>query len=188
MRASSIPDFIFLNQMKISGFWQESLRRTRPRYPCTTHRCQRILAIDTFVQIAMMQVSLALAALLGVALSTILDVSTITEVVSTVTATASVTASPVIYSAVPQFTDNSTFTNAVLNSTNYWRRQYNASTVAWNQTLAAFALSYLRSMGPSSYPNGTECDFEHSGGPYGENIALGCTEVTGCVDLCKSKK
>lgn len=132
-----------------------------------------------------MQTELALAGLLGMALASPSEPSTVTEVVSTITATVSVTASPTIFSAVPQFIDNATFTYAVLNSTNTWRSQYNASKVSWNQTLAAFASSYLASMGPLALENGTECNFAHSGGPYGENIALGCTDVTGCVDLCE---
>lgn len=133
-----------------------------------------------------MQTVLVLAGLLGLAFaSPSADPSTVTEVVSTITATLSVTASPTIFSAVPQFTDNAAFTSAILNSTNTWRSQYNASDVSWNQTLAAFALSYLASFGPVASDDGTECNFAHSGGPYGENIALGCTEVTGCVDLCE---
>lgn len=137
----------------------------------------------------MMQTLLALAGLLGLALASPADTSptpsTITEIASTITATLSVTASPTIFSVVPQFTDSATFTYAVLNSTNTWRSQFNASNVSWNQTLADFASSYLASMGPLAAENGTECIFEHSGGPYGENIALGCTDVTGCVDLCE---
>lgn len=38
-------------------------------------------------------------------------------------------------------------------------------------------------MGAESSDSGTECDFSHSGGPFGENLALGCNEVTGCVEL-----
>lgn len=38
-------------------------------------------------------------------------------------------------------------------------------------------------MGAESTESGSECDFEHSGGPYGENLALGCNEVTECVEL-----
>lgn len=38
-------------------------------------------------------------------------------------------------------------------------------------------------MGTESPESGSECDFAHSGGAYGENLALGCNEVTGCVDL-----
>lgn len=97
--------------------------------------------------------------------------------------TITVTAPPSIPSTAPQFADAALFTSAILNSTNVFRSQHNASAVTWNTTLAAFASSYLASMGAASTESGDECDFAHSGGPYGENLALGCSEVTGCVDL-----
>lgn len=100
------------------------------------------------------------------------------------TLTVVVTPTPTIASDVPQFTNASVFTSAVLNSTNLARADFNASPIAWNQTLADFATSYLASMGALGLPNGSECNWSHSGGPYGENIALGCNSVTGCIDLC----
>lgn len=78
-------------------------------------------------------------------------------------------------SAAPQFVNYTLFTSAILNSTNVYRADYNATPMHWNDTLAAFAASYLAS--------DSDCKFAHSGGPYGENIALGCSDVTGCVDL-----
>ncbi|KAG6361873.1 hypothetical protein INS49_010102 [Diaporthe citri] len=93
--------------------------------------------------------------------------------------TITVTAPPSIPSTAPQLTDTALFTSAILNSTNVFRSQHNASAVTWNTTLSAFASSYLASMGPGSPDSGSECDFAHSGGPYGENLALGCDEVTG---------
>lgn len=102
-----------------------------------------------------------------------------------VTVTVTVTAPPTIPSKAPQFHNNATFVSAVLNSTNLIRKEFNASALAWNQTLANFSSDYLESMGRHSFKNGTECNFSHSGGPYGENLALGCTEVTGCVELCE---
>lgn len=103
----------------------------------------------------------------------------------TTTVTVIVTASPSIPSGAPQFRDNATFASAVLNSTNVIRRAFNASALAWDQTLADFSSAYLWSMGPTNFSDGTECNFSHSQGPYGENLALGCTDVTGCVDLCE---
>lgn len=97
--------------------------------------------------------------------------------------TITVTAPPSIPSTAPQFTDAALFTSAILNSTNTFRSQHDASPVTWNTTLSAFASAYLASMRPESPESGSECDFSHSGGPYGENLALGCGEVTGCVDL-----
>lgn len=138
----------------------------------------------------------ALAGLLSLALgsSPSPPPSTITMIASTVTNTVIVTASPTIASDAPQFASGAAvFSAAVLNSTNAWRGQFGAAAVAWNETLAAFATSYLASMGFGSGDggggdapvNGSECEFAHSGGPYGENIALGCLDVTGCVDLCE---
>lgn len=101
------------------------------------------------------------------------------------TVTVTVTAPPSIPSDAPQFQNNATFASAVLNSTNFIRQEFNASALAWNQTLADFSSNYLWSMGPLNFTNGTECNFTHSGGPYGENLALGCTEVTGCVEMCE---
>lgn len=101
------------------------------------------------------------------------------------TVTYTVTASPNVPSNAPQFKNNSTLASAVLNTTNFVRREFDASALAWNQTLADFSSSYLSSMGPWNFTNGTECNFSHSGGPYGENLALGCTDVTGCVEICK---
>lgn len=94
-----------------------------------------------------------------------------------------ITAPPSVPSMAPEFTDNSLFMSAILNSTNFYRSEHNASSVTWNSTLSSFASLYLASMGPDSSDSGTVCEFSHSGGPYGENLALGCNEVTGCVEL-----
>ncbi|WPH03748.1 Hypothetical protein R9X50_00663100 [Acrodontium crateriforme] len=55
---------------------------------------------------------------------------------------------------------------AILNSTNYYRNQYIATPLTWNTTLASFAKSYSKN-----------CLWQHSGGPYGENLAEGFTTV-----------
>lgn len=110
---------------------------------------------------------------------------TISPTTAPSTITITVTESPVAPSDAPQFKDNATFASALLNSTNFIRQEFNASALAWNQTLSDYSASHLRSMGPWNFTNGTECKFSHSGGPYGENLALGCTEVTGCVDMCE---
>jgi uncharacterized protein YkwD len=44
------------------------------------------------------------------------------------------------------------------------RSSHSAPTVSWNDTLAEYAQNYL---------NNQNCVFAHSGGPYGENIAMG---------------
>ncbi|KAH8896018.1 extracellular scp domain-containing protein [Thozetella sp. PMI_491] len=88
--------------------------------------------------------------------------------------TTTITVGPSIPSQAPQFVDNDLFTSAILNSTNFYRSEHNASAVVYNDTLSDFATDYL---------DGNNCDFEHSGGPYGENLALGCSDATGCVEM-----
>jgi hypothetical protein len=90
------------------------------------------------------------------------------------TVVTTITAAPSVPSEAPQFVTASLFTSAVLNSTNTFRTEFNATNVTYNDTLASFATTYLDHNG---------CQFQHSGGPYGENIALGCGDVQGCVDL-----
>ncbi|KAI1464329.1 PR-1-like protein [Daldinia caldariorum] len=114
----------------------------------------------------------------------------------TVVRTVTVTVPPPIPSDAPSFTDHVAFTYAILNSTNFHRAAHNASAVRWNATLADFATDYLSlhsSPSPSSQKetetkkeedNGKEtCVMKHSGGPYGENLALGCADAGACVDL-----
>jgi uncharacterized protein YkwD len=84
-----------------------------------------------------------------------------------------ITASTPRPSDSPELTDRPTFTSAILNSTNHYRQEHNATAVVWNRTLEDFATRYLDST----------CDFEHSGGPYGENLALGCSNATSCVEM-----
>ncbi|KAK0707389.1 CAP domain-containing protein [Lasiosphaeris hirsuta] len=79
-------------------------------------------------------------------------------------------------SASPEFTSDTTFTSAILTSTNAIRSGHNAPPLAYNTSLAGFASAFLTLTNPS-------CAFRHSGGPYGENIALGCADARGCVEL-----
>jgi uncharacterized protein YkwD len=116
-------------------------------------------------------------------------------------------------SVSPELTDEKTFRAAILNSTNAYRAQHNASAVSWNETLEAFAVNYLDIVVTTSSNsrrdnnnnsssdirqdlnhNGSNikdvekdsddtCKFAHSGGPYGENLALGCSDATSCVQM-----
>lgn len=85
-----------------------------------------------------------------------------------------ITAAPAVPSNEPSYSIASSFTSAILNSTNTYRRQYNASSLSWNTTLEKFATSYLQS--------DTTCRFAHSGGPYGENLAIGYPNATASVE------
>ncbi|KAI2618967.1 PR-1-like protein [Hypomontagnella submonticulosa] len=104
----------------------------------------------------------------------------------TVVLTNVVTVAAPIPSKAPSFVDHDTFISAILNSTNVHRAAYNASEVRWNSTLADFASSYLTSHSNGRRDDDDEaetCTMKHSGGPYGENLALGCSEAGPCVDL-----
>lgn len=86
--------------------------------------------------------------------------------------TITITEAPSIPSEAPEFVNHAAFTSAILNRTNFYRGEHDASDVRWNQTLEKFASDYLDST----------CEFEHSGGPYGENLAIGCSNATSCVE------
>ncbi|KAI1479089.1 PR-1-like protein [Daldinia eschscholtzii] len=91
-----------------------------------------------------------------------------------------VTVAPPIPSSVPSFTNHEAFVYAILNSTNFHRASHNASAVRWNTTLANFASDYLAE---SPFFENKSCRMKHSGGPYGENLALGCSDAGDCVDM-----
>ncbi|KPM38492.1 hypothetical protein AK830_g8069 [Neonectria ditissima] len=84
-----------------------------------------------------------------------------------------VTVAPTIPSNEPEWKQDKAFTSAILNSTNFYRDEHNASALTWNSTLEDFAANYLDDNG---------CDFEHSGGPYGENLAMGYPNATASVE------
>ncbi|KAL1643436.1 hypothetical protein SLS58_004794 [Diplodia intermedia] len=89
--------------------------------------------------------------------STITIVQTIYSsgrVAAAATATASATTDEHSY------TDDAVFNNTVLNISNTVRQNYNASALLWNETLAGYAQAWSEG-----------CRFEHSNGPYGENLA-----------------
>ncbi|KAM5353976.1 hypothetical protein ACJ41O_000626 [Fusarium nematophilum] len=85
-----------------------------------------------------------------------------------------ITAPAAIPSNEPEWKEDDSFTSAVLNSTNVYRGEHNASSLDWNTTLEDFASDYLDSL--------DDCEFEHSGGPYGENLAIGYPNVTASVE------
>ncbi|KAI6082846.1 PR-1-like protein [Hypoxylon rubiginosum] len=105
------------------------------------------------------------------------------SVVSTIV----VTVGPAIPSDAPSFVDHDTFTSAILNSTNTYRATYNASSVRWNSTLESFASTYVQSSSRKRDDDDEKCMMKHSGGPYGENLALGCSTAGSCVDAWASE-
>ncbi|PTB38129.1 hypothetical protein M441DRAFT_60410 [Trichoderma asperellum CBS 433.97] len=104
----------------------------------------------------------------------LLNTLILSAALSSSTVIVTITAAPAIPSNEPSFSIPSSFTSAILNSTNTYRRQYNASSLSWNTTLEKFATSYLQS--------DTTCRFAHSGGPYGENLAIGYANATASVE------
>lgn len=70
-----------------------------------------------------------------------------------------------------EYTDDTSFQRAILNTTNLYRRQHNATELSWNETLASIA---------ADWSDG--CEFEHSGGDPGENLAAGYPNATASVE------
>jgi hypothetical protein len=85
-----------------------------------------------------------------------------------------ITVEPPSVTSVP---DTTSYTNAnnletdILNSTNFYRYEHNATALTWNASLASYAQSWA-----------SRCQWQHSGGPYGENLAAGYPDVTTAVD------
>ncbi len=70
-----------------------------------------------------------------------------------------------------EYTDDPTFQRVVLDVSNQYRRQHNASLLSWNESLAETAQDWS-----------DRCEFKHSGGPAGENLASGYPNVTASVE------
>ena len=79
--------------------------------------------------------------------------------------------------SVTSIPDTTSYTNPenlqtdILNSTNFYRFEHNATALAWNASLASYAQSWA-----------SHCRWKHSGGPYGENLAAGYPSATESVD------
>lgn len=84
-----------------------------------------------------------------------------------------VTVGPVIPTNEPEWKSDTKFASAVLSASNLYRREHNASALRWNVSLESYAVGYLRA---------NDCVFEHSGGPYGENLAIGYENATASVE------
>lgn len=70
-----------------------------------------------------------------------------------------------------EYTDETQFQRAILDATNLYRRQHNASEMSWNTSLVEAAQEWS-----------DDCKFEHSGGPSGENLAAGYPNATAVVE------
>ncbi|KAL9124371.1 MAG: hypothetical protein Q9217_006290 [Psora testacea] len=100
--------------------------------------------------------------------------TTAQRIVSTIVktaATSTIAISSSYTAASPQYTNPSDLQFAVLNSTNTYRQQHNATALTWNTTLASYAKTHVSS-----------CQFAHSRGPYGENLAQGYPNIAAAID------
>ncbi|KAA6411950.1 MAG: hypothetical protein FRX48_04100 [Lasallia pustulata] len=98
-------------------------------------------------------------------------VSSSATITSTITTTQYLTLTSTVARSTPSASSSSypagaDFISSVLNSTNFYRTQHNASALTWNNTLATYAATYANN-----------CE-----GPYGENLAEGYTNITSAVD------
>ncbi|MCJ1309942.1 hypothetical protein MMC25_003603 [Agyrium rufum] len=103
--------------------------------------------------------------------SQIISANAGTTLITTILLTSTASAPPSSPTNPPQYTSPSLFQSSILNSTNFYRTQHNATSLTWNTTLATYAQSYSSS-----------CTFKHSGGPYGENLAEGYANATSSVE------
>ncbi|KAF2645843.1 PR-1-like protein [Massarina eburnea CBS 473.64] len=72
--------------------------------------------------------------------------------------------------ASTEYTKDDVFKQAVLNVTNTYRKQHNATSLKWNDTLAGVAEKWSE-----------RCVFEHSGGPTGENLSSGYANASASI-------
>ena len=93
-----------------------------------------------------------------------------TEVIAT-TITHYYTAAAPTVPLSAQYTNDIDLRTSILNSTNFYRFEHSAPYIYWNESLASYAQNYS-----------TGCNWEHSHGPYGENLARGYTNVTAAVE------
>ncbi|KAK4934157.1 hypothetical protein LTR28_010856 [Elasticomyces elasticus] len=97
----------------------------------------------------------------------LLQLSTCATTLSTVPLSAPV---PTL-SDSPSYTSDTLFQAAVLNSTNTYRAAHNATALAWNETLAAYAEEHAQG-----------CVWGHSNTPNGENLAKAYPCPTTAID------
>ncbi|RDH37168.1 PR-1-like protein [Aspergillus welwitschiae] len=70
----------------------------------------------------------------------------------------------------PSYTSPALFQSSILDVSNTYRKAHNASNLIWNMTLTQYALDWAQG-----------CKWQHSNGPYGENLAFGYPNVSSAV-------
>ncbi|KAI9772290.1 MAG: hypothetical protein M1840_001039 [Geoglossum simile] len=96
-------------------------------------------------------------------------ISAITAVVASVS-TVVITAPAAAPTNSPTYTDDGRFRAAILDTHNLFRKAHNATVLDWNGTLAKFGAHWTNA-----------CQFTHSHGPYGENLAKGYPNASAAV-------
>lgn len=116
--------------------------------------------------------SLLLTTVLSV-VSTTLAQSQSVSVISTevVAATITITQAAPTTPESASYTDPTDLKTSVLNSTNFYRYEHGANFVYWNTSLADYAQNWAN-----------KCQWKHSHGPSGENLAQGYEDVIASVD------
>ncbi|KAJ9655237.1 hypothetical protein H2198_005853 [Neophaeococcomyces mojaviensis] len=121
----------------------------------------------TLILFLLFLLSLLFSAISAQSTSTVLALASTTTIVGTTTTYISSPTTP----ASSQYTNDLTFRTSLLNSTNLYRYQHNASYLSWNTSLASYAASYA-----------SQCIWAHTHGSSGENLARGYPDITSAVD------
>ncbi|KAE9381276.1 PR-1-like protein [Stipitochalara longipes BDJ] len=73
--------------------------------------------------------------------------------------------------ASTSYTSDQDFQNDILAATNFYRSEHGVAPLTWNATSAKYAADWS-----------SNCNFVHSGGPTGENLAAGYANASASVD------
>ncbi|KAK2754228.1 hypothetical protein FQN54_007107 [Arachnomyces sp. PD_36] len=90
---------------------------------------------------------------------------------SSVIVTTTVFISAPTQSASSSYTSDNEFKDTMLDVTNRYREEHHVSNLSWNDSLADIALDWAKG-----------CEFEHSHGDPGENLAMGFQSLTGAIE------
>ena len=120
---------------------------------------------------SLLSISILLFATTSIAFPDVLRPRTNTETTIVSTITVSGSSPSATASASSSFTNANDLQASILNSTNVYRYEHNATALTWNASLATTAKNWA-----------SNCVWKHSGGPDGENLAEGFGNATAAVD------
>lgn len=103
---------------------------------------------------------------------------------SSTTAAPTTSSAPSTTSSAPSSTTSSSeptnsLASEIVDYHNKVRSEHGVGSLSWSDKLAGYAQDYL---------SGDNCVFKHSGGPYGENIAIGYPEIEDALDAWYNEK